>query len=109
NGYYDSQDTPSSAQATIIDINGEAPEIIETASMQFGRQWANATVLPTGQVVVTGGTARANNGGADAVKTAEIWDPESGLWNTGAAAAVIRVYHSAAILLPNGTILSTGG
>src|SRR5690606_10380472 len=53
--------------------------------------------------------AFGNNGGSDAVYAAELWDPESGEWTLGASAAVIRVYHSAAILMPNGTILSTGG
>src|SRR5690606_29291188 len=109
NGYYDGHPTPSSAQATVIDINGADPVLTETAPMSVGRQWANATVLPDGKVVVTGGTRRANNGGSDAVYHAELWDPATGTWTDGASAAVVRVYHSAALLMPNGTVLSTGG
>jgi YVTN family beta-propeller protein len=77
--------------------------------MTHARHWPSATVLPDGRVLVTGGTGFANNGGADAVRAAELWDPASDSWTLGAAAAQIRVYHSAAILLPNGTLLSTGG
>lgn len=109
NGYYDGHATPSSALATVIDINGAAPVLTEVSPMSVGRQWANATVLPDGKVVVTGGTREANRGGADAVYHAELWDPETETWTAGAPASVIRVYHSAAILMPNGTVLSTGG
>jgi DNA-binding beta-propeller fold protein YncE len=109
NGYYDGHATPSSALATVVDINGPAPIVIETNPMSIARQWANATVLPDGTVVVTGGTRRANNGGADSAFEAELYNPESGTWTLGARAAVVRVYHSAAILMPNGTVLSTGG
>ncbi len=109
NGYHDGHETPGSALATVIDINGEAPVVTETDPMHHARQWPNATLLPDGKVIVTGGTGYSNNGGVDAVYAAELWDPESGMWAVGPAAAVIRVYHSAAILMPNGTVLSTGG
>src|SRR5262245_31662245 len=42
--------------------------------------------------------------------TVAIWDPSTGVWtSTGANAAVPRLYHSTAILLPDATILSLGG
>lgn len=109
NGYHDGHDTPSSALATVIDINSGTPVLSETAAMNFARQWPSSTVLPDGRVLVTGGTRRANNGAADAVYEAELWNPNTGAWVVGARAAQIRVYHSAAILMPNGTVLSTGG
>ena len=109
NGYYDGHNLPGSPYATVIDINSGSPVVSETSPMAHGRQWPSLTVLPDGRVVVTGGTRYGNNGGSDAVYAAEIWDPETGTWTLGASAAVVRVYHSAAILLPNGTVLSTGG
>ena len=109
NGYHDGHAMPASALATVIDISGAAPVLSEAAPMNFARHWGNATVLPDGRVVVTGGTAFGNNGGTDAVYAAELWNPATGSWTVGANAAQIRVYHSAAILLPNGTVLSTGG
>jgi YVTN family beta-propeller protein len=109
NGYYDGHGTPGSALATTVDIRGATPVLAETAPMSAARQWANAIVLPDGRVAVTGGTRYGNNGGADAVYEAELWDPALGTWVVGARAAQIRVYHSAALLLPNGTVLSTGG
>ncbi len=109
NGYHDGHATPASALATVVDIQGGEPVVQETAPLRFPRHWANATVLPDGKVAVTGGTRFANNGAADAVYEAELWDPQSGEWALGAAAGIVRVYHSAAILMPNGAVLSTGG
>ena len=109
NGYHDGHATPSSALATVVDITSGSPVLSETAPMSNARQWPSATVLPDGRVAVTGGTRFGNNGGADAVYPAELWDPSSGTWTVGASAAQVRVYHSAAILMPNAAVLSTGG
>jgi large repetitive protein len=109
NGYNNEFVSRSSARATIIDINGASPVVSDTASMRHARQWANANVLPDGRVLITGGTRNSNNGGSDAVRAAELWNPNTGTWTTGASAAQIRVYHSAAILLADGTVLTTGG
>ncbi|MCW1840415.1 galactose oxidase-like domain-containing protein [Prosthecomicrobium hirschii] len=109
NGAANGAPTASSAAASIIDIRGAKPVVAETAAMANPRQWANSTVLPNGRVLVTGGTRFGDNAGTDAVYGAEIWDPATGRWTAGASASVYRGYHSAAILLPNGSILSTGG
>ena len=43
------------------------------------------------------------------VYTAELWDPATGEWTTLDAMQVTRQYHSSALLLPNGRVLSAGG
>jgi YVTN family beta-propeller protein len=108
NGYFNGDGLPASNLATVVDINGAAPVVTETAPMSYARRYGNSVVLPNGQVLVTGGTTVGNSGN-DAVYAAEIWDPAYGTWTLGASAAQIRVYHSATLLLPNGTVLSTGG
>lgn len=109
NGYQDGQATNSSALATTFDIRNGDPVIAETNPMAFARQWANSTVLPNGRVLVTGGTAFGNNGGTDAVRAAEWWNPATGAWSTLASAVNIRNYHAASLLLPSGVVLITGG
>jgi len=109
NGYFNGDGYPASNMATVVDINGDTPVLSETARLANARRYINLVVLPDGKVLATGGTKLGNNGGADAVYAAEIWDPATGTWTTGANAAQIRVYHSATLLLPNGTVLSTGG
>ncbi|MEQ6333701.1 galactose oxidase-like domain-containing protein [Sphingobium sp. MK2] len=112
NGYNNGYQSPSSAAATVFDINklgaGQLT-ITETAPMNNPRQWANAAVLPNGRVLVTGGTRYADEAGNNAVLSAEIWDPASGRWTLGASGRVYRGYHSNSLLLPNGAVLVSGG
>ena len=109
NGYSNGYPTPSSNRATIFDLNGSRLATADVAPMTHPRQWANATVLPDGRVLVTGGSRYADNNGGDAVYEAEIWNPATRAWTLGARAGTYRGYHSTAILLPNGTVLSAGG
>ncbi|WP_244487673.1 MULTISPECIES: galactose oxidase-like domain-containing protein [unclassified Aureimonas] len=109
NGAANGQQTPSSAAATVFDIRGGSAILTEQPAMAHPRQWATATVLADGSVVVTGGTRFGDNAGPNAVYPAEIWTPSTGRWRTGASAATYRGYHSSALLLPNGSVLVTGG
>jgi hypothetical protein len=38
----------------------------------------------------------------------ELWDPDTGAWTLGAAQAESRAYHSTAVLLPDGRVVSAG-
>lgn len=109
NGYSNGYPMPSSPRATIFDLNGSRLVTTDVPWMTYPRQWANATVLPDGRVLVTGGSRYADNNGSDAVYEAEIWNPATRAWTVGARAGNYRGYHSTAILLPNGTVLSAGG
>jgi hypothetical protein len=66
------------------------------------------TVLPDGKVWLNGGSVRANTL-EDAVYTSEMWDPATGRWTLTASAAKSRLYHSTALLLPSGAVLTAGG
>jgi WD40 repeat protein len=102
---------PSTKDVRTIDINGVTPTVTATAPMAFGRRQNNLTVLPDGTVLATGG----NSSGAglvdmqNGVYAAELWNPATGQWKTLAAQQVTRQYHSTALLLPDGRVLSSGG
>jgi Domain of unknown function (DUF1929) len=102
---------PPTATAEVIDLNGTSPSWKWTGSMAFARRHLNATILPDGKVLVTGGTASAGfNVATNAVFTPEIWDPAGGgKWSTMANMQRPRLYHSSALLLPDGRVLSAGG
>jgi hypothetical protein len=96
------------ATAEKIDLNQLSPTWLSTGSMALRRRHMNATVLPDGQVLATGGTSGGgfvNIDPAMAAKAAEIWNPGTGQWTTLAANQVMRVYHSVSMLLPDGTVL----
>src|SRR5690606_5720722 len=70
------------------------------------RRHHTATVLPDGQVLVTGGVSGGGfNAVGSGVQAAEIWDPATNDWTILASNAVTRAYHSVSILLPDGTVL----
>ena len=101
----------SSSDARVINTNGATPQVSATAPMAFGRRQHNLTLLADGSVLATGGNSTGAslidmNGG---VYNAERWDPATGQWTTLAAQAVTRQYHSTALLLPDGRVLSSGG
>ena len=51
----------------------------------------------------------ATSGQADAAqRQVELWDPATGAWRLGAAQAESRAYHSTALLLPDGRVVSAG-
>ncbi len=109
NGSFNGDGLPASNMVTAVDINGANPALSEQVRMSFARRFGNAVVLSDGKVVVTGGTTLGNNNGSSSVFAAEIWNPANGTWARAANAAVYRGYHSITLLLPNGTVLSTGG
>jgi len=63
-------------------------------------------LLPDGSVLAVGGGTQGNFGAP--VKIAERYDPETGLWTDMAAQAGQRTYHSTALLLPDGRVISAG-
>jgi hypothetical protein len=100
---------PPTNSAEIIDLNQPNPAWQYTGSMAFPRRQMNATLLPTGDVLVTGGTSGSGfNNPTGAVRTAEVWHPTTGTWVTRAGNAVVRIYHGTALLLPDGRVLYTG-
>jgi WD40 repeat protein len=100
---------PATNTAEIIDLNQTSPTWSFTGGMASARRHLNATLLPTGDVLVTGGTNGPGfNNPAGGVRTAELWHPASGTWTTLASSSVIRIYHGAALLLPDGRVLYTG-
>lgn len=99
----------TTATAEIIDLNSAAPAWQWTGSMTFPRRNHNATVLPTGEVLVTGGSsATTSQDVARAVRAAELWDPSTGRWRLLASNTIRRTYHSTTILLPDGRVLHAG-
>ena len=95
--------------ATVIDINGASPSVRSVnPGSETGRAWADTVVLPTGDVMVVGGSG-GDNTTNDMSFVPEIWNPASERWLQMAPSETPRLYHSTALLLKDGTILVAGG
>ena len=109
--YIGGGETPTN-MAEIINLNDPDAKWQQTMPMNFSRRQHNAVVLPDSTVLVTGGTQSPgfNNvepGGP--VHQAELWDPATEKWTLMAQENTDRCYHSIALLLPDGRVLSAGG
>lgn len=99
---------PAMNRTAIIDMNAASPTWKETAGMAFPRRRHNMVILADGSVIAVGGTGQADDVAA-AVLEAEIWDPATESWTTVAPMTEARMYHSTALLLPDGRVVAAGG
>jgi hypothetical protein len=101
---------PSAATAYVLDMTAGSPTWRQVASMRNARSYHMLTLLPDGNVLVTGGgTTTSPADLAHAVLPAEVWSPSSETWTTLASMNVPRLYHSSAILMPDARVLVIGG
>jgi len=101
---------PPTNTAEVIDLNQATPQWQFTGSMANARRQLNVTLLPDGTLLATGGSsARGFDEPSGAVHAAELWNPATGTWSTMASCTQYRGYHSTALLLPDGRVLSAGG
>ncbi len=98
--------------AETIDLNSPTPAWRYADSMAGARKLHNATLLPDGTVLVTGGSRGSedpNSNSKNPAYSSEVWNPATGSWSTLASLTVFRAYHSIALLLPDARVLSAGG
>jgi hypothetical protein len=101
---------PAAATTFAIDFTSPTPTWQQTASMSYPRAHHGMTILADGKVLVTGGgTQRDGYYVENAVYHPELWDPATKTWAVMAPASRPRLYHSIAMLLPDGRVLSSGG
>ncbi len=99
---------PAIARTAVIDTNLANPQWRETSPMSFPRRRMNLVILADGSLMAVGGT-RSSDSESAAVLEGEIWDPGTEQWSTVAPMAEARMYHSTALLLEDGRVLSGGG
>lgn len=124
--------TPSGTEATddaeVIDLGAPRPRWRSVGSMRHARYYCYPVLLPDGTVFVMGGrhgeTGHADHDQHDydgydpdvgavpstpgAILEAELFDPETETWTTLAPMRVDRLYHSGALLLPDGRVMTAG-
>ncbi len=83
------------------------PKIFKANNMQMPRFNANATILPNGKIFINGGSAYKDL--EFSIYEGEIYDPFNETSELMDKGYFRRNYHATALLLPNGTILVSGG
>ena len=101
---------PVTNGSATIDMTAASPAWRSAAPMEYRRAYHTLTVLPDGKVLATGGQTETD--GVDettGIVATEMWDPDTDTWTTMAAHRRPRLYHSSALLLPDGRVLLAGG
>ena len=102
--------TASKATSAAIDLNAATPAWRTTSPMHHSRIYHTLTMLADGTVLAIGGEATSDQSVVTSgVLPTEIWNPDTETWTDGAPMAAARNYHSTAVLLPDGRVLSAGG
>jgi len=95
------------ADVNIADLKAAAPVYAPAPPLHKARMHHVSVLLPDRTVLVTGGS-RLDESRPEAALEAEIYDPAADSWTLGAPARVTRLYHSVALLLADGTVITAG-
>lgn len=96
-------------RVNIVNLKASNPTYTPAAPLNYARMHHNAVLLPDRTVLVCNGSAMSENG-AKATRAAEIYNPATNTWTVAATANVNnRLYHSVALLLPDGRVVTAGG
>ena len=88
-------------------IQAQTPAWIPTGSLQSGRYWHTATLLPNGKVLVVRGCTDIFC--SNALSSAELYDPATGGWQPETNPLHTARERHTATLLSNGKVLVVGG
>lgn len=101
--------TAATDSTEVIDLGVSTPHWQQTGLLNHKRVEHNAVLLPNGRVLAVGGSKTNNveddNGGG---RFSEMYNPETGDWSIMAQQVYWRLYHSTALLLPDGRVASLG-
>ncbi|MGH3937770.1 MAG: galactose oxidase-like domain-containing protein [Pseudonocardiaceae bacterium] len=91
----------------IVDLTAATPTYEHAAAMHHERMHLCAVLLPDRTVFVSGGSALEENAAVAALE-AEIFNPATQAWTLAATARLPRLYHSIALLMPDGKVVTAG-
>jgi hypothetical protein len=102
-------DTPAANDCEILDLGEANPQWKAVASMAHPRVMPDPVLLPDGKVLATNGSASGHaDNMVEPVFQAELYDPATDTWTALATMRVPRLYHAAAVLLPDARVLTAG-
>jgi len=109
------ENTTDSKTSEILNTLGATPSWTAGPTLKQGRINGHGVILPNGKVLIFGGhdnykwNSKTDSSPTNPSLESELFDPATNTTNAMASLNHPRMYHSAAVLLPDGTILVAGG
>src|SRR5882672_10802883 len=100
--------SPATATTEIIDLSAPTPQWQFGPAMSQPRIEMNATMLPNGKVLAMGGSTNDEDAGTASLR-ADLYDPATNTFSPAGSNLFPRLYHSGSLLLPDATVMLTGG
>jgi len=101
--------TASATNTTeLLDMSQANPMWVAGPQMSRARVEMNAVLLPNGKVLAIGGSANDEDKGTASL-TADLYDPATNSFSQVASNKNPHLYHSTGVLLPDGSVVLSGG
>jgi len=94
------------ATTEIIDLSVQSPAWSYAAPLNIARYNHNLIYLADGTILAVGGNQNGEYGSG--VQQPELYNPTANTWTLMAPQVGLRAYHSTALLLPDGRVVSEG-
>jgi hypothetical protein len=107
-GGFQSVDVDATASTAIADLKQPNPSFTPGPPMDAAKMYVNAVVLPDSTVFESGGGTKSIQFDGTPVLSAQIFNPKTNAWRKVASPTVGRLYHSSAVLLPDGRVATFG-
>jgi hypothetical protein len=99
----------STARTATIDLSSPNPHFVPGPDLPAGRtRYLNAVTLPDDTVLTTGGSHQYRGEHKSDILKANIYHPDTNTFTPAADPTVGRDYHTEALLLPDGRVVTMG-
>ncbi len=98
----------STARTAVADLDADDPRYVRGPDLPAPTRYLSTVVLPDDTVLLTGGSSGYRGAGDSDLHETRIYHPASGEMRVAAPNEIGRNYHSEALLLPDGRVLTLG-
>ncbi|MYU09302.1 galactose oxidase, partial [Streptomyces sp. SID8361] len=102
------EDPTSTAKTRIVDLHADKPRFKNGPDLYAKARYPSSVILPDDTVLTTNGSGDYRGRGASNVLKAELYTPRTNTSRGVADPLVGRNYHSGALLLPDGRVMTFG-
>ncbi|MFF5564776.1 galactose oxidase-like domain-containing protein [Streptomyces sp. NPDC012623] len=102
------ESSKATARTAIVDLNKDSPAFREGPRLPQGTRYLSSVLLPDDTVFTTGGSSDYRGRSASDILKAQFYEPATNSFRPAADPTVGRNYHSEALLLPDGRVVTFG-